>query len=346
MAVSAPSYTNVFVPKVTENLIVDYSRNWKDFPVNMLATTTPVDQPIGYFQRISPDSQARDGALETNIWYPGSPRPVQTNNQHEFDFVKFFCQPYSKTAVVPYAVQKNASYDVEAKYARDLANKLMLQRARKFYSVLSDSNNHLSGHVDTAANWGGAGTWSTSSTTNRYIQKSLMAVARKIVKDSVNSGVKLSDLFLVIGPEMADLMARSPEISDYIKGAGQAAAPYLEFKLWAEQNALYGLPQVLYGMKVVVDETVSDTAKIGETSNKTFLPGTSSAYVITKKNWQNESPIATQFSSIHFFVDKNDEMKTEVFDEPMNRRQIVALTDSWECQLVSRETSAVITSIS
>lgn len=343
MAVSQPTYTNVFVPAVTEQLIVDYSRNPKDFLVNMLAATIPVDKPIGLWPRFVPDSQARSGSLEARAWVDGQARPIQLDNMHELEFTKYFTQRYDYNQPLGYKLIENAFYDVEAKVARDLANKAMLARAVKFYSVLADSNNHLPNHIQTATSWGG-GVWSTSTTSQRYIQKGLMAAVRQVIKDSVNSGIGLSDLFLVLSPAAADTVARAPEIADYIKES-TAAAEYLEFKTWAEQNRLYGLPQTLYGIKVVVDETVKDAVKLGETSNKQFLPGDSTAYLIVKKGGVKGSAIGTAFGSVTFFIDKGDEMKTEVNDFPVDRRKLVSVSDSWDCQVTGKEVSCVITSI-
>ena len=344
MAAAQPSYTNVFVPEVTKQLVVDYSRNPKDFLVNMLATTTPVDKPIGYYLSISPDAQARSGGgRQSRLFADGAARPIQTDNKSEHEYIKYFCQRTAYTDPIGYQTAKNATWDIKAQISRTLANKAMLDRAIEFYNILSTSGNYLSGHIDTATNWGG-GQWSGATASNRYIQRSLMSAARRIIKSTVNGGVTLSDLFLVVSPTVADIMARSGEIADYIKES-TAAPQYIEFKLWAEQNALYGLPQVLYGVKVVVDETIKDPVKSGETSAKAFLPGDTSAFLITKKGGVKSSEIGTEFSSVHFFVEKEWEMRTEEFDEPITARTIQSVTDSWEAQMVAKAATVCFTAV-
>lgn len=346
MATSFASWTNTFVPTfaggATSKLIVEFSRNPKDFAVNALTTQVPVDKPIGYFLKIKPEAQARIiNSPQSYVWPDGQPCPIQQENESDFQFVKYFAQRYAQTDFIGYRTAELADWDVEAQKARNLANRIMLMRTVKFYDLVQDSTLYDSSHVATATALGG-GQWSAATSANRYIMNSLLAAAQIIVKDTVNA-VGLKDLVLIVGPAVARKMAASAEIADYL-AQSVPAEKFLTFENWQGQNKLYGLPPELYGMKIMVDETVKDTARIGATSNKAFAPGDTSAYIITKPGSLSGPSGGIGFSSVASFISKEWEMRTETIDVPIDARKILRVADEWDMQLIAPETAFLITS--
>jgi hypothetical protein len=341
-----PSGTNVFVPGFsgsdTSRLIVDYSRNPKDFPVNFLATIHSVDVPQGYFAKLDPLAQARlTSSPQHYSFADGSQRPIQVDNVQSFSFISYFAQRYCRTQPIGYLALQNAAWDLDASTINVLANQMMTVRTNAFYGEVTNSANYLSTHTNNATSLGG-GFWSAGTTTNRYIQKTLMAAAQQIVLDTAQV-VGIKDLTLVVGPTVATAMAASGEIADMVSHAYQDARQFLEFKAWSEQTALWGLPPMLYGIKVVVDESVENAVQIGATNNPTFLAGSDAAYLMTKRDALNSVAGSGSFSSFGFFIPKGQEMVVERFDDPLNCRVIHSLSDYWQIQMVAPESAYLIT---
>jgi hypothetical protein len=55
--------------------------------------------------------------------------------------------------------------------------------------------------------------------------------------------------------------------------------------------------------------------------------------------------VGSAFSTVHFFVYGPDEMKMETMDQPFDRRQVVLMTDCFDCKIVAPETGGLLTNI-
>lgn len=347
MATSFPTWTNAFVPtysaETSGRLAVDFSRNPKDFAVNNIAGTMVVDQPIGYYLHMKPEAQGRIvNSPQSYVWADGAPCPVQVENAQDFEFIKYFTQRYVRTHALGYMSASFASWDLEASQARVLANQIMTMRTAAMYDVLQTSGNYLSGHVDTATNWGG-GAWSSATSANRYIQKTINGMRKQIAKTTFDT-VKPEDFILVMGPDVAEATARSGEIADYV-AQSPAAPEFLKYELWQSQTANYGLPPVLYGVRVLVDSSVKETAKIGATSSKSFLSGSSSVYMVAKPGALSSAIGGQSFGALTFFITKDWEMRVETIDVPLDARKILRVTDMWDVQMTAKEAAASATSV-
>jgi hypothetical protein len=348
MATSFPSYTNTWVAGfnsgMTEKLIVEYARDWKKAPALMLAGTTSVALPSGYYARIKPDAQARlfddPAAYE---WPDNTPCPIGTNNRSDFDFDTFTAKRYVYSHFIGDLEAEFAAWDIEAQALNNLGNQAVMNRVKQFYSALNTTANLLSDHTDTATNLGG-GKWDVATSTARYIQKTLMAVLKKIDQSSVN-GLKMDDLFLVVSPTVADAMARSAEIADSLIRA-ENYEKYMQFDLWKDQLSRYGLPPKLYGLTLVVDPWIKETAaNIGVTSSKSYASGTTVAYVIHKPNAISPPSGGKSFGSVEYFIPKGKELVAENIDIPLDKRKLVRVSDMFDTKVTGREGTYLITAV-
>lgn len=340
------SPTNVFVPGFsagdTTRLIVDYSRNPKDFPVNFLASIFNVDLPQGYYAKLDPAAQARlTSSPQHYSWADGQQRPIQVDNEQGFTFESYFAQRYARTQPIGYLTLQNASWDLDATTINVLANQMMTVRTNAFYNLVTNAANYLSTNTASATSLGG-GFWGSATVTNRYIQKSLLTAVQQIVLNTVQA-VKLSDMTLVIGPTVATAMAASGEIADMMSHSYTVSKEFLEFKVWAEQTSLWGLPPTLYGIKVVVDESVENNTQIGAGNNNAFFAGTDAAYLMVKRDALNSVAGKGSFSTYGFFIPKGNEMVVERLDDSLNQRVVHSVTDYWDVQQVAPETAYLIT---
>ena len=85
MAYAYPSGFNTFVPsfEASGHLVVAFSREPKDFPLNQWISLTPVKKSVGYFLRITPEVAARviNTDLREFIWSDGDDSPDGIINQ-------------------------------------------------------------------------------------------------------------------------------------------------------------------------------------------------------------------------------------------------------------------------
>jgi hypothetical protein len=351
MAANFLSSTNGFVPgfngQMTERLIVDYGRNYKDCPVTGLADIITSDLPAGYFARIEPDQQALlIDSPNAFKWPDNTPAPVQEDNRRQHEMIPWAAERYTYQAYVGNLEKQFTAWDVEAQVLNDLGNKAMLNRAKLFYTLVSTAGTYTNAggtgvdHTGTATALGG-GLWSAGTSANRYIQKTLAAVVQAMEKATVN-GLNLDDLWLVVSPTVADGMSRSQEIADGYHRQEQFA-DYMKYDLFTDQFARYGLPPKLYGINLLVDRWIERTTKIGATATKSFVSGSNAAYVLHRPGGIKSASGGRAHGSVAFFTVKGQELNTEVIDMPWDKRQKVMVTDMLDCKMVAPAASYLIT---
>jgi len=335
-------YPNTF--DVQSKLIVEYARNPKDFAINSLFTISSKNTPSGKYLRIVPETQGQipSGYNKSRKWYPGQARPVQEEAGTKHEWIDFFTERFYEDYPIANEVEENAVWDIVQSQSNVLANRMMYQRADEFYTLLQDSNSYNSANADTATNLGG-GLWSAATSANRYIQKGLLQGVQNIMKSTMGV-VKPQDLVLVMGPDVARKTAASGEIADYL-AQNTDATKYLEGDLFKNQLANFGMPAYLYGIKVVVDPLVIERAPLGATSSKSFLAGTTTAYLIARPGTLASASGGENFSFIHCFTWKGHEMEVEVQDDPFNKRKVLSVIDWRQFKVVGKEAAQLFTSV-
>ncbi len=348
MAFAFPSPTNVFIQgyggEVTSRLAVEYVRNWKKFPFLDLCTRVQIPQPIYLYKRIDPTAQGRVINNPQAYLYPdGQDFPITSeSNKSPLDYVQVVAERRGFGYKIGNMMQKFSPDDEIARAVNVIGNQAMTEMAIKFWSVASTSGNYLTGHTDTATNLGG-GTWANATLTNKYIQKTLNAVRRQIDKATYGT-VGVDDLVLVIGPELADVMGRCAEIADGFPRQ-EGWDRYLQFEVFKQQRALYGLPPVLYGFTLMVDNTLKTTTKpLASTTTTSFLPTSDSAYVMTKSGFMKGENGSQAFSSFCLFEVAGEELKVEVLEEKMHDRSLIKATTFYDIGATGKEGSYLITS--
>lgn len=354
MSLAFGSSTNGFVAGfnggMTEKLIVDFGRSWQKCPVTGLADIITSDLPAGYFVKIDPTPQAQlIDSPNAYLWPDNSPMPHQEDNRRQHDFIEWNAKRYVYSTWVGDLEKQFTAWDIEAQVTNDLGNQAMLNRAKLFYTTASTTSTYTNAggtgvnHTDTATNLGG-GTWGAGTMTSRYIQKTLAAVLQAIEKATVNGVLPMEDLWLVVSPTVADVMARSQEIQDGLNRTTDFSE-YLQYDLYKNQLARYGLPPKLYGLNLLVDPWVEKTAKVGATSTKSFVAGTNSAYIVTRPGGIKSASGGRSFGSAAFFTVKGQELSAEVIDWPIDKRKLIRVTDMLDFKWISPATSYLIQNV-
>lgn len=343
MAVAFPSAGNVFIAshEASGGLIVGFSRNPKRFKLNQYSKMVPVKKGAGYYLQITAEEAAR--VINTNlsdfVWHDGQEAPMGNDNLESFQYVKYLTTRYAYPFNMGQKTVQQADWPIMQIHAGFAAQKAMTARTIAAMTTLT-----------TGANWGSStatatslagGLWDASSATNKYIRKTFNQVAENILQATLGV-VQREDLVCVINPHDARLMAETEELRDYLKQSPFAMA---EVRGDVEnQNGQWGLPSVLWGIKIVVEDAVRVTSKKGATKATTYCLPTTNAIFMARPGGLMGMEGIPEFSTFQQFV--YEEMTVETMNDVNNRRTVGRVVDDFASALVSSASGYLVTTIS
>ena len=267
---------NTYVPNMAAagNLRFEFSRNPKSFALNRYAAIRGVKQMVGNYLSFTAEEAARITDLNKYHWADGNDAPKSHDSLELFSFEQYACQRYAFPFTLGNLAREQAAWDIDSQSMRVQAQKAMTFRSTKAANVLTTAGN-WSGNTGTAASVGG-GVWLNSSTTNQYILKTFRGVQETIFKNTLGA-VSPESLICVISPDVAKAIRTSPEVIDFVKQ--QASAPAILMQNDA-QYTRWGIPSQMYGIKIVVDDTVRVTSKKGATLASSYTLYHADGYAI------------------------------------------------------------------
>jgi hypothetical protein len=334
-----PAESNTYVPVALakDKLVVDFARDPKRFKVAQYTQVIPVEKDTGYYLYLDPDEAGR--ILNTDardfVWYDGADAPRRHSGTQEFEFRPYRTTRYQFDFTLGWKSVQHASWEIVARHAAAKAQQAMTLRTQLAANVLLDTSQHAPGHVITPT-----GAWSTSTTTNMHIQKTLIAAAEKILDDTLGMVTK-DDLVLVMGTGLAKTIATAPEVVELVKY--QAG---FDFMRGASErtNVSYGVPESLYGFKVVVDETRKVTTKKGSNSRTvaSIWPA-NQAVLLARPGGMEGAANVINFAACCLFM--NEEMTVEQKDDPDNRRLQGRVVEDYDVRLVAPAAAVLINGI-
>jgi hypothetical protein len=345
VAFGYPASNNTFVPSfdATGKLVVSYSRNPKDFPINKYAVITPVKRSVGYYLKINVDMAGKvvDSNLADKLWHDGNDAPQMSWGSESFQFVNYSTLRYANGFRLGYKAIDQADWQIVASHAAIHAQQAMTDRTQVAATILTNNSNYASGHTGTATAIAG-GKFNAGSSATPYLKIGLLAAAQTINADTLGV-VQPKDLLVVMNPNTAKGIAVSNELMDAFKQSPFAWPWVVEGKEVVGENALWGLPPTLYGFPTVVENTVKSTNLKGASVSSSYVIPDGDVYLLTRKEGlvNNAAPEAGSFSSLHFFM--YEEMTVETKDDPDNRRTVGRIVEDYTCQLVAPLSSYRIT---
>lgn len=313
-----PGNATTYVPSLSSDLIVAYSRNKDKFPIVEYCDYTIVDKPRLLYTAYQNDGQNRVNNTTDSTWADGADSPKQNNGNSAFQFVQVDCIRKRLSKTIGQIAVDNAGWDILDLEANFLAMQHMTRRVQAIHNTLTTSSN-WSGNYATATTAGG-GTWSAATSTNTYIRDSL-AYARIQITLGTLGVVQADDLYLVLNPNAAKTMALSNEFLDFVKQNPTA----IEIWQGQKQYQLYGLPNTVMGLRVIVDDTVVNANYPGTTASESFTLSNSYAILLSKQK-AIKSAATASFSTYQAFL--FEDLVTEVFNDPKNRRYELFVTDN------------------
>lgn len=368
-AFSSFGYQNVFIPgymgdgESQKKLIVGFTLNEADWALNNIVNVYGADKPYFFYTRFhSPDfSRVPHSNAWDSRWIDGSERPL---SQEKPRFVN-----------EPVQLYRHSVHDYLGDWTQDLseigplipimqqtfAAEFMLKRSARTVTELTTSTNYpTAGTTHYYADWNALATAASSlgysslyfgtagtntildgTINDPFIGKALKHAVITILLRS-NGRVRPENLQVIMNPNTANRLANTQEIRAYM--AQQARSLEVlqgkEPKTWPT----FGLPNPLYGLEVIVDPLVYNTAKtdLGTADTPTFVWPDGMISVITRPGGVAGMPGSVGFGSLALWQHKKWAMRPETFPDPQNHRLAVTFMDAYEVKLVAPEITFTI----
>ena len=345
--------SNTFIPtydgKATGNLIMEYSRNPKSFPLLRYSELRPVIPMRGFYLRIEPEQGARivypDG--REFAWPPGADRPTGTDNQARFQFASYFCQRRAHSVRLDNrAIDPGVSaWDVAEVELREKAQQAMTQRTVFVSNLLLNAN--WGPNTNNATSLAG-GKWNAGTVSTPYIQISLQAI--EIAINLATLGVITpKDLVAVFNPNTATKISQSPEIKGMLSNSVYAY-PQITGTLPGSQQRNWSLPPMLYDTRIAVEDTVRITSQRGAASvTRTYAIPDGAVFVLTRRENEMVNPAILKMetgenkmtqeeleavpvnSTLVGFM--KEEMTTENRTDTWNRKTDISIATDYDYQI-------------
>ena len=333
-----PSGYNTYVAnhQATNNLIIDFARNIEDFSCNKYCQTIKVETNVGLYMRMTLEAAARFIDSHDSVWADASERPLGWHNYESFVHETYRTIRRTFPVTLGYLTTEQSSWDLFAQYQSLLGRQAMTARTAAVVNALTDVSAYDSTHVfDVKASYGGG--WDVSITANNSIKKTIYDAVNLILQDTLGA-VTQKDLVMVISPEAAAEIMVSQEITDYIKGSPDA---WGMTKGTLESNP-YGMPPTLYGMPVIVENSVKVVSKKGEPRETEWIFPKDTA-VICSRPGGITAPQGPSFSTVCLFA--KEEMTAERLDDPKNRRTVLAVTEDYCAMNIAPVSGVLLTNL-
>ena len=350
MAFSSASGTNTSIPSAaaTDGLIVGFSRSVADFAVNRWVGMVPVDKPKGFYINWDSNQSGRIGPTDGSKWQwaYGADRPVDQGNNREFAFSPYFTERLNFSSPLPIEAEEFADFDIGAAERAKLAQQCMTMRTAAAVGALTNApwgaNN--SANVDGVAGINGFGAaamlasgqnW-TNGTVNTPNIKLTLLRALKAINLGTLGRLQPRDLTLVITPDLALLLAMSPEVQDALKQSQFAMGALTGEN--PDVNGLWGMPPMIAGMRIVVEDTVLVTTEKGAaTPVQSYAFPAGSAYLVIRPGGLVQPPMpwagGRVFSTVTMF--SLEEMTVERRVDTWNRIIQDSITSNFDMRCIS-----------
>lgn len=316
---------NAYVAKATGQ-IINYARDPKRYKLAKYSQVVKHDDAVGIYYKIHPDDFVRAVAPKEQVWEDGAKRPFRTGNRIRHDTVEFQAIRYDYDFQIGWATLKSADYNVLLANTASAQNQCMLEWTMELMTLGEEPSN-WAGNTAIATDLAGAGQWDAGTPENPIIKKSLLQLAERITLNTNGLAGDFENqddvgLEIILQPQSARRMATTPEIHAIYKESLHANA--LIGKSAVNPNAIFGLPEKLYGFTVVVETAVRvssnptiDGALAGTTGTspaRAFVKSPYSAIICSRPGGVAGVAGAPNYSTFQRLVVGSD-MKLQVFDE-------------------------------
>ena len=339
-----PSGTNTFQPSIeaSNKLIVDFSRNIKDFALNQWAQVIPVKKNVGLYVLMTVEQAGRilntDGA--DFAWPDGQNAPDNNDGTEKFEFPSYTTKRKQFGFNLGNLSVDQAAWDILAQHGRISAQQAMTMRTQRAVTVATTSGSYAAANTSAVASiTGNTGKWDVSTTARNDIQRSLHHAA-DVIRLGTLGAVKDTDLHLVMSPGCARKIRVSQEITDYIKGSAQATAQ-VRGEL-PGKNVTYGLPDRLFGYDVVIEDAVKVTSRKGATKVTSYVLADDTPFMASRVGALVSETEGPTFSTLSLFM--LEEMTVESEQDKWNRLHKARVVEDYDAVLTAPVSGFLFTS--
>lgn len=325
MAFKYTGQFNSYVAKATEQIIAN-ARDPKKYRINKYSRLVKTDDELFLYYYIHPDDFVRSVATKASVWGDGAKRPEISGQRVRHKTREGQCIRYDEDFQIGWRTLKKADYNVLLANTRAVENKVMIDWTRESIDLVEDPAN-WSGNFAAATDLAGAAQWDQGTAEDPVIKKTLLEIGERITLNTNGMAGDFENeddnkLILLLSPQAARRMATTPEIHAIYKESTYTER--LVGKMAVNPNAVFGLPQMLYGYTVVVETAVVVTenpqddgdlaAVTGTPAPRRFCKDFSSAVILSKQGSVDGEIGAPNYETLQrFYVDS--EMKLQIFDE-------------------------------
>jgi hypothetical protein len=353
------SSTNVFIPQATGQAIA-FVRDKSRFKINQYWQTVRSDKqegghPVCAYAFLDPDEPIRVVTDEEYDWPYGQKRPEPKGNIGNFkwELVRMFRRWYGYQ--VDQGVVDNAEgWNPKAFFDQIQVTKAMTNATKRCVDLIENSSN-WGGNTATAAALSGITgcRWDLASNDDTNAQflaiKKTLTEAVVRVNLSSNGMVQPSDMLLVISPDLALLMANTSEIHTYLE-----KSPFAKAQLRGDepsQNGMWGLPDQLYGIKIVVEDAsrvnvrpAADGTVATLKTQKLYVKNKTTAVLCSRPGSLDGSYGSPSFSTLQRYYHKW-EMAIEARRDDWNKIQEAGVIDCFKEVLAAPQSGFLMTSV-
>lgn len=331
---------STYVPnfEASGKIVIGYSRNPKSFPLNQYVTLVTVKQSTGYYLKRTVENAARilSGTVADHAWPDANDAPTGNDNTESAEYFRFLTERYAYAFRMGYKAVDQADWQVWAAHAADAAQQAMTGRTLLANAVIETSGNYGS---NTSSATSLAGNFLDQGTATSTIYKKALQAIGIAINKSTFATIKPKDLLARLAPDLADPISRSQEIHTYLKESPFALAQVRGDV--ESQNGLWGLPDMIYGFKHVIEDAVRVSSIKGDTLSLGYIADSNKLAVLARPGQLVGVQGAPSFSSVIEWV--LEDMAVESKDDPDNRRHQGRVVDDVGFDLVSPISAYLVT---
>jgi hypothetical protein len=262
--------------------------------------------------------------LKDYVWPDGADAPKKAMTA-EFRYEQYRAERFAYAMQLGNLAREEADWDIEGVHKMFNAQKAMTARTQKTINMLEDLSNWPSSHTAWPHEYSDVYSWEASTSAELAIRKGIQHAWLEIQK-STFSHVKYSDLVLVLSPVTAAKIACSQEIVDYVKQQPSAPA-MIEGSKWGMETMT--LPTNLYGLPIVLENTVKSTNARGATSARSFAMAKGNVFVMARPgSIESVAGSGPSFSTATIFF--KEEMTVEAKMDVDQRRWDMRVVDHFD----------------
>lgn len=256
-----PGPSNVYIPPdVSDSLRIQYIRNPASFALKRYARFVPVSTDAGLYPSLDQSLGMRVSTSQDTIWPDGQCRPCVGTQRHTWK--KYKTSRHSHGDQLGNKTIRLGSWDLVASHSLAYAQQAMTALTSRAMTVLHTAANYPTSNkaatIDALLSGSGL-SWTASSTAEQTIKKSFNAVREAILKRTGVIPGYNGQLKLILTPTIAHQISTTAEVSQYLVNHDYAMSNLGI----AQQHVLntYSLPPIMYGVEIVVEDSVISTGR-------------------------------------------------------------------------------------